>query len=165
MSPAPMPTASPAAFLGTFAVMAVAIVALLSFDLFLARIDRRESTAHAANLYAEGVSFLAQHRPADAEDRFTAAVSIDRANTSYALALAEAKLEAGRTSEAEATLRALLERAENDGAVNLVMARTLFRLGRVEEAKAYYHRAIFGRWGADSVLRRHDARLDRKSVV
>ena len=55
MSPAPMPTASPAAFLGTFAVMAVAIVALLSFDLFLARIDRRESTAHAANLYAEGV--------------------------------------------------------------------------------------------------------------
>ena len=160
MRPAPMPTASAGAFLGTFAMMVAAIAALLVFDLFVARVDRRESRAHAANLYTEGMSLLAERRPADAEDRFTSAVAIDRASTKYALALAEAKLDQGQTSEAEATLRALLERAENDGAVNLVMARTLLRSGRPAEAKAYYHRAIFGRWGADSALQRRNARFE-----
>ena len=159
MPPAPAPTASVAAFVGTFALMTAAIAGLLLFDLFLARIDRRESAAHAANLYAEGISLLAKNRPAVAEDRFAVAVSIDRTNASFALALAEAKLERGQTAEAEATLRELLERAENDGAVSMVMARTLQRSGRPEEAKVYYHRAIFGRWGADSVERRREARF------
>jgi len=160
MLPPPMPTASGATFVGTFALMVAAIGALLVLDLSLARIDRRESSAHAANLYAEGVSLLANHRAADAEDRFAAAVAIERTNTTYALALAEAKLEEGELADAEATLRTLLERAENDGAVNLVMARTLLRSGRTEEAKQFYHRAIFGRWGADSSVRRREARFE-----
>ena len=156
----PMPTATAAVFLGTFALMVAAIAGLLSLDLFLARIDRHESAAHAANLYSEGMALLSQHRPTEADDRFAAAVSIDRSNTSYALALAEAKLEEGDVSAAEGTLHGLLERAENDGAVNLVMARTLLRSGRTDEAKAYYHRAIFGRWGADSVIRRRATRFE-----
>ena len=155
----PMPTATAAVFLGTFALMVAAIAGLLSLDLFLARIDRHESAAHAANLYSEGMALLSQHRPTEADDRFAAAVSIDRSNTSYALALAEAKLEEGDVSAAEGTLHDLLERAENDGAVNLVMARTLLRSGRTDEAKAYYHRAIFGRWGAYSVIRRRATRF------
>jgi tetratricopeptide (TPR) repeat protein len=157
---APMPTASATIFLGTFALMAIAIAALLALDLFLTRIDRRESAAHAANLYADGIALLARHQPEAAEEKFAEAVAIERANTSYALALGEARLEQGQTAEAEATLRALLERAENDGAVNLVMAHTLQRSGRLEEAKAYYHRAIFGRWGADSVQRRRQVRFE-----
>jgi tetratricopeptide (TPR) repeat protein len=160
LPPAPMPTATAGAFVGTFAIMAAAIAALLSFDLFLAGIDRRESAAHAANLYAEGRALLAEHRAADAEDRFATAVAIERTNTSYALGLAEAQLDAGKAAEAETTLRNLLERAENDGAVNLVMARALLRSGRAGEAKAYYHRAIFGRWGADSVAQRSRARFE-----
>jgi tetratricopeptide (TPR) repeat protein len=159
MPPAPAPTASVAAFVGTFALMTAAIAGLLLFDLFLARIDRRESAAHAANLYADGIALLSQRRPSKAEEQFAVAVSIDRSNASYALALAEAKLEAGQTAEAEATLRDLLERAENDGAVSMVMARTLVASGREDEAKVYYHRAIFGRWGADSVERRREARF------
>ena len=158
--PATAPTASAVTFIGTFALMAAVIVGLLFFDLFLAHIVRRESAAHAANLYAEGISLLAQHRAADAEDRFATAVSIDRTNTSYALALADARLEAGQTADAQATLDGLLERAGNDGAVNLVMARVLLRSARTEEAKAYYHRAIFGRWGADSISRRREARFE-----
>jgi Flp pilus assembly protein TadD len=159
MAPAPAPTASVAAFVGTFALMTAAIIALLLLDLFLARIDSRESAAHAANLYADGLALLARHQPEKAEQQFAVAVSIDRFNASYALALAEAKLEAGRNAEAEATLRELLEHAENDGAVSMVMARTLQASGRPEEAKVYYHRAIFGRWGADSVERRREARF------
>lgn len=155
-----IPTASAATFLATFAVMFAAIAALLLLDLFLARIDHRESVQHAANLYADGRSLLAEHQPAVAEERFASAVSIDHSNVSYALALAQAKLDQGKTSEAEGTLRELVERAENDGAVNLVMARTLLHSGRTQEAKAYYHRAIFGRWGADSIARRREARFE-----
>ena len=46
-------------------------------------------------------------------------------------------LQEGRTADAEATLRALLERAENDGAVNLTMAHVMVREARTEDAKAY----------------------------
>lgn len=156
----PTPTANAGGFVATFAVMAAAIAGLLVFDLFLARIERREATAHAANEYADGVSLLARHKISEAADRFSAAVSIDRSNTTYALGLAEAELEGGQTADAESTLHDLLERAGNDGAVNLVMARTLLRSGRSEEAKAYYHRAIYGRWGPDSTARRREARFE-----
>jgi len=159
-STALIPTASAATFVATFAVMLAAIAALLLLDLFLARIDRRESVAHAANLFADGQSLLASHQPAVAEQRFASAVSIDHSSVTYALALAQARLDQGKIAEAEGTLRDLVERAENDGAVNLVMARTLLHSGRTEEAKAYYHRAIFGRWGADSVSRRQEARFE-----
>jgi tetratricopeptide (TPR) repeat protein len=87
-------------------------------------------------------------------------VAIERSNTRYALGLAEAALAARRFADAERTLRGLLERAENDGATNIVMARTLLREGRAGEAKAYFHRAIYGRWGADSIARRTDARFE-----
>jgi tetratricopeptide (TPR) repeat protein len=164
-SPAPLPTASSAAFVATFAVIFIAIAAFLSFDLFLARIDRRESAAHAANEYADGLALLRKHQPADAAEHFATAASIDRANIKYALALGQAKLEEGRLTDAEATLRALLERAENDGAVNLIMARTLRRLGRIDESKVYYHRAVFGGWGSDSVTRRREAQWELIDVL
>ena len=57
-------------------------------------------------------------------------------------------------------MKALLDRAENDGAVNLTMAHVMMREGRVADAKAYFHRAIFGRWGADSIVRRTQARFE-----
>jgi tetratricopeptide (TPR) repeat protein len=53
-----------------------------------------------------------------------------------------------------------LERAENDGAVNLTMAHVFERENRNEEAKAYFHRAVFGRWGADSLARRRQSRFE-----
>jgi tetratricopeptide (TPR) repeat protein len=133
---------------------------LLSFDLLLAKIDRRESASHAAAEYAAGVRLLQAGRAAEAGVRFGAAVAIDRLNVNYALALGEAQLEDGRWSEAEGTIKGLLDRAENDGAVNLTMAHVLERENHLEEAKAYYHRAIFGRWGADSSVRRRQARFE-----
>ena len=144
--------ASASIFVATIAGAIIIIGVLLSFDLFLARIDQNESVGHAGSEYAAGVSLLRQGHAADAAERFGAAVAIDRHNLSYALALAEATLDEGRTAEAEATLRGLLERAENDGAVNLTMAHVLERENRNEEAKAYFHRAVFGRWGADSLV-------------
>lgn len=158
-------TAKTPVFLATFGGILVATALLLVLDLFLADVDHRESGAHAAAEYGAGRALLASGRPAEAGEHFGTAVAIDRHNVSYALALAEATLEQGRLAEAEATLRDLLERAENDGAVNLTMAHVMVREKRPADAKAYFHRAIFGRWGPDSVDRRTQARLELIDVL
>lgn len=153
-------TASTSVFVATFAGVLIATALVLLLDLFLARLDRRASDGHAADEYSEGLALLAAGHPQEAGARFGAAVAIDRENVNYALALAEAMLEEGRISEAEATLKGLLDRAENDGAVNLTMAHVMLRENRSEDAKAYFHRAIFGRWGSDSITRRTQARFE-----
>ncbi len=160
LEPAPVRVANASIFLATLVAIVVLIGVLLSFDLFLARIDRQESSAHAASEYAAGGALLHSGHASDAVDHFSAAVAIDRSNVNYALALAEGMLQQGRTTEAEATLRTLLDRAGNDGAVNLTMAHAMIREGRMGEAKAYFHRAVFGRWGADSVSDRNQARFE-----
>jgi tetratricopeptide (TPR) repeat protein len=148
-----------ASFVGTLAGVVLLIGALLTLDLFLARIDLRESARHAAAEYAQGLTLLGAAQPARAADHFAAALAIERDNVNYALALGEAQRRDGRAGEAEATLKSLLERVENDGAVNLAMARVLVGQGRIADAKPFFHRAIYGRWGADSLTRRADARF------
>src|ERR1044071_5857167 len=106
--PTPMRVASASIFVATLIGIVVLIALLLSLDLFLARVDRRESDAHAADEYAEGLRLLAVGRAEDAGVRFGAAVAIDRQNVNYALALGQAMLEEGRITDAEATLKALL---------------------------------------------------------
>src|SRR3569833_724302 len=148
-----------ASFVGTLVGVILLSGALLTLERFLARIDLRESARHAAGEYAEGVALLAAAHPGPAADHFAAALAIERGNVNYALALGEAQRRGGRVDEAEATLKALLERVENDGAVNLAMAHVLAGQGRVAEAKPFFHRAIYGKWGADSLARRADARF------
>ena len=152
--------AGPSVFVGTIAGVLLAIMGMLFVDLSLAAIDRRESAGHAADAYDRGVSLLQSRNPAAAADQFRIAVGFDRNNINYSLGLAEATLEAGHTADAESTLKVLLTRSENDGAVNLTMAHVMMRQGRVPEAKAYFHRAIFGRWGEDSLVRRRQARFE-----
>jgi len=148
-----------ASFVGTLAGVVVLIGVLLAFDLFLARIDSRESARHATSEYETGLALLARGDPAAAAEHFSAALVIERDNVNYALALGEAQRRDGKASEAEATLEPLLERAGNDGAVNFAMARVLAGEGRVTESKSYFHRAIYGHWGADSLARRAEARF------
>jgi tetratricopeptide (TPR) repeat protein len=156
----PARAADTSAFIATILGIVAMIGLLLFFDLFLAGIDRRESDAHAADEYTEGLRLLNRGQPAAALERFGTAAAVDRSNVSYALALGDAMLRAGRTTEADATLRTLLNRAENDGAVNLTMAHAMIREGKQQDAKAYFHRGIFGRWGADSSSRRRQARFE-----
>jgi tetratricopeptide (TPR) repeat protein len=154
------PPVSAPAFVATILGIVAAIALLLLLDLFLAGIDARESAARAESEYAAGQVLLAAGHPGDAIAHFSAAAAIDRQNASFALGLGESFLDAGKNDEAESTLRALLQRVENDGAVNLAMAEVMERQGRLVEAKAFFHRANFGRWGADSVERRTRARFE-----
>jgi len=157
--PAP-PVASTSVFVATFLSILALIVAFLFLDLTLARVDRNESTAHAAQLYEEGRTLLATGNAHEASDRFASALAIERHNATYALGLAESLMRDGHDDDAEQTLASTLDRAANDGAVNLLMAQLLDKTGRPGEATVYYHRAIFGRWGADSSQRRIEARFE-----
>jgi len=153
-------TASTPVFFTTFGMVLASIAALLVFDLWLARIDARESRMHALHLFQDGESLLAASQPTEAADRFASAQALERSNVRYAVALAEALLADGRVNEAEVQLRSVLGRAETDGAANLVMARILAREGRPDDAVAFYHRAIYGEWAADSSRQALHARLE-----
>lgn len=157
-SPAPAPNASQ--FLTTFAAVLLSIAVLLVVDTALARVDRRESTAHAEALYTDGRALLVGRHPAAAVEHFASAVAIERSNVQYQIALGDALLADGRLADAEATLTSALSRAGTYGSANLAMARVLRREGRTDDAKSFYHRAIYGRWGADSMRARTDARLE-----
>lgn len=159
-SPAQRPVASAGVFFATFAAILGVIVALLALDLLLARVERSETRRQAADTFEEGRALLAAGRSADAADRLATAASLERDNIAYSLALADALRAEARTAEAEQILNRLLDRVQNDGLVNLTMARLLDATARPRDAKAFYHRAIYGRWGSDSITRRFAARFE-----
>jgi tetratricopeptide (TPR) repeat protein len=156
----PLRVVRPHAFVVTFTVIIAIFVAFLALDFALARIERTETAAHAADLFAEGNQLLAAGRTGDAIDRFGSAHTMERDSVRYALALARAALAHGEPADAEETLVPLLETNATDGAVNLVMARVLLAEHRTDEAISYYHRAIYGRWFRDSLENRTTARFE-----
>jgi tetratricopeptide (TPR) repeat protein len=156
---APRPTATTPEFLVTFGLILGAIVVFGAFDVWLARVDDRESRQHAAHLYADGRAQLASGHPRAASDLFASALASERTNVRYGTALGEALLASGEYADAESVLRSQLAHAESDGEANLMMARVLEREGRPDDAASYYHRAIYGRWDADAPARRLEARM------
>jgi tetratricopeptide (TPR) repeat protein len=156
----PRGTATTPVFLTTFALILAAIGAMLVIDLWLARIDSRESEQHAGNLFNDGQALLAAGKPSEAADLFASAQSLERANVRYSVALAEAMLADGHASQAETELSQTLRRAETDGLANLVMARIETRLRHLDRAASFYHRAIYGSWSGDVAARRLAARLE-----
>jgi tetratricopeptide (TPR) repeat protein len=147
-------------FLLTFGLVIALSAAFTLLDLALARIERAETANHAADLYAEGYRYLATGKATDAMDRFSSAHAMERDSVSYALALGQAILANGNPAQAEETLQPLLQKNASSGAVNLTMARVVLRQGRAEEAKSYYHRAIYGLWSTDTMSNRQDARFE-----
>ncbi|HJQ10303.1 MAG TPA: tetratricopeptide repeat protein [Gemmatimonadaceae bacterium] len=157
----PPPSASTSEFLLTFGVILVTVVLLLGFDTALARIDKSANTATALDEYKRGQALLAAGRIDDAIDHFRTAATLDRDHSIYTVSLSQAILAQGRASVAEQLLRPVLDRDANDGAANLELARVLVQERKPDEAKAYYHRAIYGLWqGPDAERNRTAARYE-----
>ena len=157
---APTPTATVAEFVATFAVILGAIVGLLLFDTALARVDLTERKAYAAREFGLGERLTAQGRTEQGIEHLRTASTLDGDNSAYGVALAQAILADGRPGEAEQILLPLLERNETGGATNLAMARVLAKEGRLDEAKSYYHRAIYGLWSVGAEKNRTAARFE-----
>ncbi len=157
---APTPTATVAEFVATFAVILGAIVGLLLFDTALARVDLTERKAYAAREFGLGERLTAQGRTEQGIEHLRTASTLDGDNSAYGVALAQAILADGRPGEAEQILLPLLERNETDGATTLAMARVLAKEGKLDEAKSYYHRAIYGLWPVGAEKNRTAARFE-----
>ena len=137
-------------FVRTLAGVVLAIVALFSIDTFLAKTERAESRVEAARFFANGQHLLEQGKSEEAVEQFRSAISIERDNQDYQLALGQALLAAGRSADAEATLNELLQRNPIGATTNLAMARVLAKEDKTDDAAFYYHRAIYGQWKEDA---------------
>jgi len=156
----PPPAATSSEFVVTFGIILAAVVGLLVFDTALAKIDSRERAAYAAREFAAGERLMSAKKSGEAIDHLRTATSLQPSRAEYATALAEAILADGRPEDAELILAPILERQPKNGAANLVMARILAREERIEDAKAYYHSAIYGTWPADQSSQRLGARFE-----
>jgi predicted Zn-dependent protease len=139
-------TVSTAPFLGTFALVLVAIMLLFAGDIVLAAKDRAESQAEAARRYAQGRAEAARGQFDAAISDLRDAVALARDVPAYQLALGRTLTTAGKLPDARQVLGDLLQRDGTSGPANLAMARALARGGQVEDAISYYHRALYGRW-------------------
>jgi tetratricopeptide (TPR) repeat protein len=157
---APIPTATVSDFISTFAIVLAAIVGLVLFDTALARVDASERKAYAVREFTTGQRVIAGGKVEEGLEHLRTATMLDGENSSYSVALSQAILADGRPREAEQLLVPLLERDETDGSTNLAMARVLTKEGKVEQAKAYYHRAIYGLWPTDANRNRTAARFE-----
>jgi tetratricopeptide (TPR) repeat protein len=157
---APIPTATVSDFISTFAIVLAAVVGLLLFDTALARVDTSERKAFAVREFTTGQRLIAGGKVEEGLEHLRTATMLDGENSSYSVALSQAILADGRPREAEQLLIPLLERDETDGSTNLAMARVLTKEGKIEQAKAYYHRAIYGLWPTDANRNRTAARFE-----
>lgn len=114
-------------------------------------------------LYQLGQADAAANHYDDAIDAFRAALTCDPTNSQYQLSLARALRDSNdprRLDEAETYLIALWQRAPQDAAVNLALARVAAHRGAIDEATRYYHNAMYGVWNSDADVNRSKARIE-----
>jgi tetratricopeptide (TPR) repeat protein len=119
--------------------------------------------ARGRKLYAQGFADANAARYDDAIAAFRAALTCDPANSQYQLSLARALRDSDdprRLDEAESYLIALWQRAPQDAAVNLALARVAAHRGSIEDATRYYHNAMYGVWNSNPDANRSKARIE-----
>jgi Flp pilus assembly protein TadD len=144
----------------TFAIILAAIIGLFLFDTALKNVDTRERKVYAAREFKTGDQLMTEGKYGAAIDHLRASTSLDPENPTYTTALSAAILADGRSDDAQMLLAPLLERNPKDGPANLEMARVMEKEGKIEDAKSYYHSAIYGTWPPAESNRRLAARFE-----
>jgi tetratricopeptide (TPR) repeat protein len=119
--------------------------------------------ARGRKLYAQGLADASAGRYVDAIAAFRAALTCEPTNSQYQLSLARALRDSNDPrllDEAESYLIALWQRAPQDAAVNLALARVEAHRGSIEDATRYYHNAMYGEWKSDPDANRNKARIE-----
>ncbi len=119
--------------------------------------------ARGRKLYDLGLADAQAARYDDAIAAFRAALTCDPTNSQYQLSLARALRDSNdprRLDEAESYLLALWQRAPQDAAVNLALARVAAHRGSIEDATRYYHNAMYGVWNSSPDANRNRARIE-----
>lgn len=139
-----------------------AVVAFAAVSHLVARYNANQQS-RGRKLYVQGLAAAGAGRYDNAIDAFRAALTCDPANSQYQLSLARALRDSNdprRLDEAESYLLALWQRAPQDAAVNLALARVAAHRGSIEDATRYYHNAMYGVWASDPDSNRSKARIE-----
>ena len=146
--------------IGLILIIIAVAGALSAVDIFLEQAQEAELASQARAAYETGMRLLQAGNANEAVEAFRKAHVLERSNVNYELQLVAALTAAGKTSEAEPLANEVLDADRNDGAANLVVARLRLKEGKIDDAKAYYHRAIYGGWPQDAAAHRIAARLE-----
>jgi Tfp pilus assembly protein PilF len=143
-------------------VASLSIIALLAFLLVTRLVHRfgEQQKALARRMFAQGQWEQRAGQPKRAIEDFRVALNYDRENFPYQLSLARALRDNNQPDEARTYLLNLWDRAPEDGAVNLAMARLAAREGQIEDAVHYYHNATYGRWNPEADNKRRNAQFE-----
>ena len=159
-TPVRMEAATGKPVLGLIVILLLVIVGLAALDKSLAKIEDAEVRGSARRSYETGKRFLDRGIAAQAVDPLRDAHALERENVGFTLALISALMDVGKTSEADTLMDEILASKPNDGQANLVAARLMLKESKVDDAEAYYHRAIYGSWPSDSEAHKRAARLE-----
>jgi tetratricopeptide (TPR) repeat protein len=157
---AALPAGTGRPVLGLIAVIALVIAGLTALDRFLAKVENEEVQGSAQRSYETGRRLLGQGLAAKALDPLRQAHALERDNSGYTLDLIGALIALGKTGEADTLMDDILAARPNDGEANLVAARLMLKEDKLDDAEAYYHRAVYGSWPADSEAHQRAARLE-----
>lgn len=128
---------------------AAALVALSASTVMLANAYHDERERLAAAHFSRGVELRRVGRGQEAIPYLRMALSLERHNDAYTLALTETLISLDRPAEAATYLTELLRRDPTSGIGNLLRARIARSLGRPDRAETHYQRAIYGSWPVD----------------
>jgi tetratricopeptide (TPR) repeat protein len=146
--------------LRVLAAVLLVIAGLTVLDQFLARTEMVEVQGAAERSWRKGMRLLNEGRAGEALDALRNAHALERDNPTYELDMISALIALGQTSDADPLMDELLTRRPNDGYANLIAARLKAKEGDPEDAKAFYHRAIYGEWPDKGPMHASDARLE-----
>ncbi len=142
------------------ALLAVVVVSLVLIDRSLEKVESAEIHASAQRNYREGARLLEEGKADAAVTLLNNAHSLNRDDDDYELQLAEALAAAGKRTAAEPLLQEVLQREPNSGPANLMAARWMVQSGKMADAEAHYHRAIYGEWPAKQNENRLSTRME-----
>jgi Tfp pilus assembly protein PilF len=126
----------------------------------VAAASRARQSADAASWFARGQTALREGQTAAAIGALRRAVAMDRGDRDYQLALAVALVRVGERHEARERLRALRDRAPDDAAASLELARLAAGDGDLSTAVRHYSDTLSAIWPAEQSDARRQVRLE-----
>jgi tetratricopeptide (TPR) repeat protein len=145
--------------LALFSIFLITIcLAVATYFLFNSYSDHRKELA--ARWFARGETAAKAHQPAIAIEDYHSALLYAPGQRQIEIALASALGSAGKIQEATAYFNTLRETEPGNGEINLQLARLAARAHNQEQAKLYFHAAIYGNWEGDGYLQRRSARIE-----
>ncbi len=152
----------------TFVQKEIVVLLLLSLATTAAFILTRAAAAanrelrrqDAATWFARGQEATGAGRADGAVRAFQRASGMEGDNPAYRLALAAALAADHKEEAARQVLLGVRERAPEDPAVNLQLARIEAQRGDTTAAEKYYHNALYGSWRIEDAAARRQARFE-----